>query len=598
MVLKILWHYKWTWFASVLVLAFVGLSSTALVVIAGPVIKFLFTLGQTATTNLAHLLPNHLQSFIPSDLQPLLTTTRSTLLLVIPVTMVVIALIKNVGVYLQQYLMGRMGLAIGRDLRNYAFARILQSKIQFFDTTKTGVLISTIINDTQVIQTTITKTAQQFLTHTILTLSYLATMFIIDWKLTAWCLLILPPIGLIIQFSSSRIEGYAGEVQKQLGSVIASLAETISGFRLIKAYCAESVDAKKFARHNAMLYESCLKTIRIRTLFAPLMDFIALALFALAILYCRSQLQHQQSDPAGLFSFLALCGSLFRPINMLSTNWISIKESLGATKRVRALIAHKDSIESTEGIAHEGPFSTLRYENVSLTLAGSPVLKNINLSISGGQRIAFVGHSGAGKSCLVKLLLRFYDDTQALQNITIDATPIANIRIASLRQHIAYVSQTPFLFKASIRDNIAYGCNHSTEGEIREVAAIAEASAFIDALPMGYDYVISPDANNLSGGQKQRLSLARALLCKRPILILDEFTSALDVETEARIVNNLNDYVRRHKMTTIIIAHRPSTLKGVDMIHVVSDGHIHASGNHKQLLEESRLFRQLLAQES
>ena len=377
--------------------------------------------------------------------------------------------------------------------------------------------------------------------------------------------------------------------QITMGTLTSLLQETISGTRIVKAFCMEKYESNRFNAENERLLKLSIKTVSINAISSPFMEFLGSIVIAVIIYYAGSEVVKGNQTPGSFFTFLAALLLLYEPVKRLTNVNNTIQQGIAGAERVFSIIDLVPDIKDKAGATDLPPVRhSIDIENVTFCYEQTPVLKNINLSIKAGEVVAFVGMSGGGKTSLVNLIPRFYDVTEG--RILIDGHDIRDVTMQSLRGQIAIVTQQTILFNDTVKNNIAYGDIDRTEGDIINAAKAANAHDFIIKLPQGYDSNIGELGTKLSGGEKQRISIARALLKNAPILILDEATSSLDSEAEIEVQEALDNLMKGR--TTLVIAHRLSTIRNADRIIVLVNGEIVEEGNHETLLtKKGEYFR-------
>ncbi|MBN1614869.1 MAG: ATP-binding cassette domain-containing protein, partial [Deltaproteobacteria bacterium] len=387
-----------------------------------------------------------------------------------------------------------------------------------------------------------------------------------------------------------KMRTVATRTQVTMGALTTLLQETIAGTRIVKAFGKEAYESERFARQNEGLFRLVIRSVSITALSSPFMEFLGGLAIAAIIFYGGYQVIQGQSTPGTFFSFLTALIMLYEPIKRLTNVNNTIQQGIAGAQRVFAIIDAQPEIMDRPGAVALPPVAgQIDIERVSFRYDQTPVLKDIHLSIKAGQVIAFVGMSGGGKTTLVNLIPRFYDVTEG--RIRIDGHDIRNVTIDSLRSQIGIVTQQTILFNDTVRNNIAYGDIGKTEEEIILAAKAANAHDFIMAIPEGYDAVIGEMGAKLSGGERQRISIARALLKDAPILILDEATSSLDMESEIEVQGALENLMKGR--TTLVIAHRLSTIRKADRIIVLLNGEIVEEGTHETLLAAQGEYHRL-----
>jgi subfamily B ATP-binding cassette protein MsbA len=375
----------------------------------------------------------------------------------------------------------------------------------------------------------------------------------------------------------------AKSTQITMGSLTSLLQETISGTRIVKAFCMEKYENERFVAENERLFQLNMKAVSISAISSPLMEFLGGIGIGAIIFYGGYNVVRGNSTPGTFFSFLAAMLLLYEPVKRLTNANNTIQSGIVGAERVFSIIDLTPDFEDKPDAINLPPINRgIDIDNVTFCYEKNPVLKNINLSIKAGEVVAFVGMSGGGKTSLVNLIPRFYDVSAG--RILIDGYDIRDVSLQSLRRQIAIVTQQTILFNDTVKNNIAYGDIERTENDIINAAKAANAHDFIMKLPNGYDSNIGELGTKLSGGEKQRISIARALLKNAPILILDEATSSLDTEAEIEVQDALDNLMKGR--TTLVIAHRLSTIRNANRIIALVNGQIVEEGNHEALLEK------------
>ncbi len=517
-----------------------------------------------------------------------------------PLTMVAVALvgatlIKGACDYLGTYLVNYAGYGLITDLRNKLYDKVLQRSISFFSRHSTGTLISAMINDVEKIQLTLTVALAEFLQQ-FFTLVFLVGVVIVVGHKLAWILLIFIPF---VVFSAGkiglRVRHTTRRGQDKLADIQNILHETITGNRIVKAFTMERWEGQRFRGAAKRLFRANLRSVAAQAISSPLMDIIGAVAIALLLWVGRNQVNRHLMSTGMFIAFIIAVFRLYDPVRKFALFYNNFQQALGASQEIFGFMEEHDEIQDKPGATVLPPFHEgVRFENVSFAYReaegdGLPILRNVNLEIEAGEIVAIVGSSGAGKSTLVHLIPRFFDVTSGA--IKIDGRDIRDVTLSSLRAQIGIVTQETILFNDTVRNNIAYGQPNVTQPAVVEAARAALAHDFIRKLPDGYDTVIGEKGLRLSGGERQRIAIARALLKNAPILILDEATSALDTESEALVQSALQNLMSGR--TVFVIAHRLTTIRRVDRIVVLENGHITDSGTHEDLLNRLGTYRKL-----
>jgi len=501
----------------------------------------------------------------------------------IPFAVIGIFLIKGSCNYAQTILMSSIGLRIVTDLRNKLYDQIQKQSLAFFTHHPTGILMSRITNDVMAIQTASAEVITSIVKDTFTIIALVCVIFYTDWQLAIIAMIVFPVTIYPITKLGRKMRTVTTSTQITMGTLSSLLQETISGTRIVKAFCMEKYESNKFAAENERLFKFNMKAVSVNAISHPLMEFLGGLGIAAVIFYGGYNVVEGNSTPGTFFSFLAAVLMLYEPVKRLANVNNTINQGIAGADRVFSIIDLVPDIkDKSDAIMLPLVSRGIDIENITFCYEQTPVLKNINLSIKVGEVIAFVGMSGGGKTSLVNLIPRFYDVTSG--RILIDGYDIRDVTMQSLRGQMAIVTQQTILFNDTVRNNIAYGDIDRTETEIINAAKAANAHDFIMKLPKGYDSNIGELGTKLSGGEKQRISIARALLKNAPILILDEATSSLDTEAEIEVQDALDNLMKGR--TTLVIAHRLSTIRNADRIIALVNGEIIEEGNHETLMEK------------
>ncbi len=503
------------------------------------------------------------------------------LLLLLVVATAVKALAEYVSINTVSYL----GQAVVRDLRNDVFAKILSQPLRFFHFNPTGELISRVSADVDRIQTAASETLAEFLKQSAILIFLLIAIFAIDWKLAAVSIILAPLVFYPTIWFGKKLRLLSKSNQEEMAEMANILYETVTGNRIVKAFTMEKAEAGKFRKVTQRIFRLNVLQKMTHSLSSPLMEVLGIIVIAGFLLYARAEIASQRMT-AGLFvAFIIALIKLYDPVRRMSGINNSFQQAFGASGRIFEILA----LETEKDTAHEtlhGFKDSIVFDDVHFGYEpGEAVLDGISFSVRRGEVVAIVGPSGAGKSTLVNLLPRFYDVTAG--RILIDGKDIRNLSLNSLRDQIAMVTQDVILFNDGIRANIAYGDPAAGNDAILAAAK----AALVDDFVSDYDGRIGERGLRLSGGERQRISIARALLKNAPILILDEATSSLDTESEALVQEALQNLMEGR--TTIVIAHRLSTVRRADRIIVLSDRRIRESGTHEELVLRRGLYWKL-----
>lgn len=514
-------------------------------------------------------------------------------LLNICIVIVCAFLLKNLFGYLQSNLMTFVEQGLIRDLRNELYKHIHALPLAYFTNERTGNLISRVMNDVTVVNSGISATFYTLIREPLLVLVYLTITLLLSWKLTLIAFVVFPLVLLVIALVGRRVHKESGSVQERLADITSVLYETITGVKVVKAFAMEQFENRKFMRENENYFATILRITKIRNLASPTTEFLSAVAGGAIIWFGGMQvLTHETMKASEFLGFLFAIFQLMPPIKELSSVNNRVQEATAAGRRVFEILDMEPNIKNVRQPVLLTEFaSSIEFRNVSFVYdKGDIVLDNINFTIRKGEVVAIVGPSGSGKSTLVDLVPRFYDPASG--SITIDGTDLRLVELKSLRDMIGIVTQETILFNDSVRNNIAYGLDDCPLEKIIDAAKAANAHNFIMDMPAGYESVIGERGVKISGGERQRLALARAILKNPPVLILDEATSALDTESEILVQEAIERLMSGR--TSIVIAHRLSTVQHADRIIVLEGGRIVEFGKHKDLLNNARgLYKKL-----
>jgi len=514
-----------------------------------------------------------------------------TALVLVPFLLVGVFLAKGLGLFVQKYLMSYCGTKVLEQLRYELFAKIICLPLDFFGETRVGMLMSRIISDVNLISASLPELIR-IIQHSLTMVGLIGLVLYRDAQLAFWACLVFPLAVYPVIYFGRKLRKIGRKYQSELADISSHLQESFNGLRVVKAFASEEFEKNKFRLVSNNLARIGIRGKMYNQLSSPIMELIGAVGAGLVIWYGGSQVVAGHRTPGEFFSFMTALIMLYDPFKSISQANNTIQQAMAGAERVFEILDSTDLIEETGGaIEFNPPFSTLSFERVSFFYPGSPepALKDIDLTINAGERIALVGQSGAGKTTFAHLVPRFHDCTEGV--IRLNGRPLRDYTLASLRTNIGIVSQDPFLFNLSVRDNIAYGQPGTDQILVEQAAKAAYAHDFIMELPQGYDTVVGEKGVKLSGGQKQRLTIARAIMKNPTLLILDEATSALDTESE-RIVQQALDNLMKGR-TSIVIAHRLSTVLSADRIIVMRDGEIVSQGTNEQLLQNCPLYTKL-----
>jgi len=503
---------------------------------------------------------------------------------IIGIIVAITGLIKGLVTYLSDYLMAFTGMSIVKDIRQEIHEHILRMDLPFFEDRSTGQLLARTSNDVSTMNTAITSVMDVGIQSPISIIMILILLYYLSPQLTIYSIFVVPAIGILIGVFGRKIRKISKKAQETIGDVMGVMQETYDGIRVVKAFGMEDFESQRFLKTNIKAYKTYLHRQAVRKIFSPLMEFLGI-LAAISALFAGAHLILSEGTLTGadFFVFIIALSRLYRPIKDLSHIHLDVQTGLAGAERVFEILDTSRVLEEKPDATHltsirEG----ISFHNVSFRYNNNAqyALRNITVDIPRGNVTAIVGRSGAGKTTFVNILCRFYDPTEGA--ILIDNRDLRDYSLKSLREKIAIVTQQVILFNETVRNNIAYGRKDIPLEAVIEAGKKAYAHEFIEKLPDGYDTQIGQHGDKLSGGERQRLAIARAILKNPELLVFDEATSALDSEAETKIQQAMKNLIQGR--TTIIIAHRLSTVKIAHEIIVLDEGQVVERGSHDDLL--------------
>lgn len=544
------------------------------------------SIKEVATNNLYY----YIQEFI-------VVHSASTALLVIGVFLAFMTFLKTGAYFLSSATIIPIRTGIVRDIRNQIYQKINSLSLGFFSEERKGDIIARMSGDVQEVESSIMSSLDMLFKNPILILFYFITLICISWQLTLFTILFVPPFGWFMGVVGKKLKAQSIEAQALWSDTMSMVEETLSGLRIIKAFCAEGKMNKRFNQVNSS-YRDNIMRVNIRQQMAhPMSEFLGTILIVVVLWFGGILvLDYGRIDGPTIIFYLVMLYSIINPLKDFSKASYNIPKGLASMERIDKILQAEVEIKDKETPEHISSFEhQIEFRHVSFAYTDRKsaelvyVLKDINLMIPKGKTVALVGQSGSGKSTMVDLIPRYYDVQEG--EVLIDGINVKDLAVHDLRMLIGNVNQEAILFNASFKDNIRFGKTDATDEEIANAAKIANAYEFITKSEKGFDTNIGDRGGRLSGGQRQRVSIARAILKNPPILILDEATSALDTESERLVQDALEKLMKTR--TTVAVAHRLSTIKHADEICVLHEGRIVERGTHEELIEKKGYYKKL-----
>ncbi len=509
----------------------------------------------------------------------------------LPLLVLVVIFGKGLFTFISSFFMKAVGHRVVKRMRDDLYRHLIYQSSGFFDTRLTGDLMTRLTNDVDKIQQGISGSMADFIEEVFILCALLVGIFVIDWRLSVVSIVVTPLAVIPLAAFSRQVKKKSLVGQRKMSQIYNLIYETITGNRIIKAFTTEDFEIKKFLQATASYLKTSLKLSWIGSLSSPFMEFIGGIVGAFILYVGTRRIAQGAISPGDFGAFVFAIFMMYTPINRLNRANNVIQASGASYQRLRELLDIPAQIQDSPAAYPLPPVKgRVKFQDVSFCYnEARPTLFEVNLEVLPNETAAFVGLSGAGKTTIINLLTRFYEPTSG--RITIDGIDIRDVTLMSLRSQLGLVTQETILFNDSVRNNIAYGLENIPWERVIEASKAAKAHEFIMELPQGYDSQIGEKGCLLSSGQRQRLAIARALLKNPPLLILDEATSALDTESERLIQTALANAMKDR--TTLVIAHRISTIRNADRIFVVDNGRIAESGSHDELYERNGIYRKL-----
>jgi subfamily B ATP-binding cassette protein MsbA len=553
--------------------------------------------GKTGTSALIQTTSNPVIQYIRDALVAIINSGgdngKIKALAVICIVILITIFLKNLFLYLSYYILNPIKNSIINSMRQGIYNKILMLPIGYFTEKRKGDLMSRTTNDLSEVEVSVVGVLEGWLTYPLTIVFNLVALFIISPHLTLFVLLFIPVMGLIIGRISRSLKKQSQEVAVKFGESVSILDETLSGLRVIKAFNAENFLRGKFFDVNDALLKAKNHIGYRRDLASPMSEFLGVSIFC-AILYFGGRLvlgNEITLEASAFLTYLALFYNIINPAKSLSSSFSNMQKGTAAIQRIEDVLKAPITVDDNPGGKNISVFRhSIEFRNVCFAYDDFVILKNINLTIAKGKTIALVGSSGAGKSTLADLVPRFHDVTGG--ELLIDGVNIKDYSLKDIRNLMGIVTQEPILFNDSIAGNIALGKENPNRQDVMEAAKIANADSFIVCKDKGYDTNIGDRGTKLSGGERQRVTIARAVLKNPPILILDEATSSLDTESERLVQDAINHLMQDR--TSLVIAHRLSTVRHADEIIVLQRGEIAERGTHNELMTKGGIYKRLV----
>ena len=500
----------------------------------------------------------------------------------------VIAIVGAVSSYFEKYLTTSVSQWVAHDLRRTLYHHIQRLSLAEHDEARSGDLITRVTSDIEAIQDFINSALLGILVDVMTLVGMIGVMFYLNWRFTLIALSVSPALFLVVYSYTRRIKSASRAVRTQEGILLSVVQEVLTSIRVVKAFAREDYEDDRFESQSLANVEAGLQARAVKAKLAPLVEVIV-ALGTCLVLWYGARLAMAGQLSAGvLIVFLLYLGKMYKPMRDLSKMTDTVSKAMVGRERIQEVLDMESRVRDAQGARPAPRFKgQIEFSEVSFSYGnGKPILKDVSFTIEAGQIAAIVGPSGTGKTTIVSLIPRFYDPVSGI--VRIDGTDIRRYQLKSLRDQISFVLQDTLLFRATIWENIAYGKPDFAPGEIRRAAELADASAFIEAMPDGYDTMVGERGISLSGGQRQRIAIARAVIRDTPILILDEPTAGLDAASEQAVIKALDALMKGR--TSVVIAHHLGTIRHADVIFVINEFALVEQGTHEELLARNGVY--------
>ena len=587
--------YKKFFLLNIFANIFYALFGTLSMISLFPMLKVLFNQTESLTTKPIWIGIGDIANYAESYLNYFVTIKKaegSNDVLIFMVSIIIITfLLKNIFNYLSMFFITFLKNGVIKDFRNDIYNKIIKLSMSYYSEKKKGDIVARISSDVLEIDNSFLSVFELIIKEPLMILFTLISMYLISPELTGFVLIFIPLSAFFISIVGKSLKRKSLKVQKEQGLFISLVDETLNGLKIVKIFNAENAFSKKFSESTKRLYKFSNSVINRKNLASPLSEFLGICSITAILWYGGMMVLKENSLDASTFLvYLGLAYNILTPAKALSKASYKVRKAYGAAERVFQIIDDKRYLKSSNDIYLDNFDSSIDFENVSFAYENEEVIKNPSFKIKKGETIALVGQSGSGKSTIANLISRFYDISDG--KIKVDGKNIKEINLTSLRKLIGLVTQDSILFNDSIKNNLLIGNESANDEDIIEALKIANAWEFVKDLPNTIDANIGDSGNKLSGGQKQRISIARAVLKNPPIMLLDEATSALDSESE-HLVQIALDNVMKNK-TSLVIAHRLSTVQNADNIIVLEKGKVIESGKHKELMTKEGVYSNLV----
>ncbi|MCF3109473.1 ABC transporter ATP-binding protein/permease [Niabella sp. CC-SYL272] len=556
-----------------------------------PLMSLIFKVDGIGGQNILNKLPGG--RYVGAELERLVNNGQQMHAVLLCCVLVIISVfLKNLLLYVSSLISVPVRSSIIIHLKNDLYAKVLGLPVGYFSEQKKGDIMSRMTNDANLVESSIVNTMEGLIKDPVMVISYLVAMVAISPSLSVFLLILLPATAFIIGRISRTLKKQSNAASLRVGDTLSILDETLTGIRIIKAFTAEKILNNRFVTLNNTLLGINKKMAARRDLASPLTELLGVVVLCVIIYFGANLILNGNAlGPGDLISFIAIFAMMINPAKSLAASFFRVQEGAAAIERIEGLLTTPEKVEDTGTKKLETFDEGIEFRNVSFAYNETPILKNVSLFIPKGKTVALVGSSGAGKSTLADLVPRFHDVTSG--EILFDGVNIKDYSLESIRKQIGIVSQEPILFNDTIRNNITLSDPDAPMSEVESAARIANAYRFIENKPEQFDTNIGDRGAKLSGGEKQRLTIARAVLKNPPILILDEATSSLDTESERLVQDAINNMMKNR--TSLVIAHRLSTVRHADEIIVLNKGEIAERGSHTELMQiQGGIYKKLV----